>query len=160
MRIEHSEQRVGELGKFVLQLDLQSGGKKCKSLDKPLNMRVLGLARFFTENQATGNVGVFARKIFRQMSDGGQLVLVFLLQAHRHYCPPVSTTCHSPLPDLTTVSKVTGTGAGETRKRASTHIRSPRPLVASAVIDVTRTSMSRGSNVAMVFSIIVCNVFR
>src|SRR5262245_33280604 len=109
-------------------------------------MWVLREARLFAQNQASSDGRMFLGKIFGQMPDCGQLVLVFLLESNRHYCAPVSTTCHSPLPDLTTVSNVTGTGAGETRRSASTDMRSPRPLAASAVIDFTRTSINRGSN--------------
>ena len=76
VRIQRLEQRLGQLGKFIVQLEPNPGREKGKSLDQPLHVRIEQRARLLIQQQSLGDFRTVAGELGAELPDEGELVFV------------------------------------------------------------------------------------
>ena len=69
MRIKHAEQRVGQLGEFVVEPVVHAGGEKRHAFQQPRDMRIVDAFR--RQPQPAGDLRVRLGKLGRQPADRG-----------------------------------------------------------------------------------------
>ena len=82
MRVEHAEQRVGQLRKLVVQPVMDAGRQEGHAVEQPLHMRVVH--RVAGHAQAARDLGVRFGEFLRQLADSLQLAVEIGQQCVRH----------------------------------------------------------------------------
>ena len=83
MRIEHLEQRLGDLRELVVDLEVDARREKRERLDQPLDVRILALAAL--EQQPAGDLRVLLGELRRHPADERQLAFVVGEQLVPHH---------------------------------------------------------------------------
>jgi hypothetical protein len=74
MGVEDIQERLGDLGKIVVDLAVYPGAEKGKSLDEPFGMWVFALIGF--EEEPPGNLGVLFREFNPHFTNKSKLPLI------------------------------------------------------------------------------------
>ncbi len=76
MRIENTEERLGNFGEFVVNFEVDARCEKGEGFDEAFNVRVF--AGVGTKNEARGNFGIFFGELGAHLAQKGELALVIV----------------------------------------------------------------------------------
>ena len=82
MGIQHPEQRIGNLGKLIIDLEVDPRGKKCEGLDETFDVRVLAFVGF--EQEPASHLGIGLSEFLTQLPEDRELPLVVFEQRLLH----------------------------------------------------------------------------
>src|SRR2546423_15059233 len=86
MRVDNLEDRLADLGKLVVDLEMHARGEKGERLDESLDVWILALVRF--EQQPPSDLGVTLGELRAHTTDVGELALVVVQQLLTHRASP------------------------------------------------------------------------
>jgi hypothetical protein len=74
MRVENAEERLSDLGKFVVDFEVDAGGQEGEGFEEALDVRVVAFVGF--EDEAAGDFGVFLAELSAKLAEIGELAFV------------------------------------------------------------------------------------
>ena len=90
MRIDDPQQRLGDLRKLVVDLEVHPGGKKGECFEQPLDMRIFAFGGL--DDQPRSYLGIFFGELDSALPQVGQLALVVEQQVIPHRTHSVGRT--------------------------------------------------------------------
>jgi hypothetical protein len=67
MRIEDAEQSLGDLGKLVVDFEMDAGGEEGEGFEEALDVRIVALIGF--EDETAGDLGIFLSELGAELAE-------------------------------------------------------------------------------------------
>ena len=121
LRVHNAQQRLGNLRKLIIDLEVDAGSEKSEALEQPLDMRILAFV--LLQSEARCDLRMFLWRTRRRIRADSLARVRSREAVHRASSPP--TMRQSPPLRSMTVSKLIGSGTGSMRSIASMRRRTP-----------------------------------
>src|SRR6185437_15609555 len=108
VRIHYAQERIADLGKVVVDLEVRPCRQQRERFDEPFDMRVLALGRL--ELQPAGDLRIGPRELGAHLPQKGQLALIVVQQIITHRRLPAAGTGRSTHPGWCRTPRVRGWG--------------------------------------------------